>query len=69
MQVLAKASALGEGEGTYGWDGAAGTTMWNDPVHNVAVCGMVQIQGGVNIHNSLREAIYKDLRTQRYITT
>lgn len=61
MQVLAKASALGEGAGTFGWDGAAGTTMWVDPVNRVAVAGMVQIQGGSSIHNSLREAIYKDL--------
>ncbi len=61
MQVLGKASSAGEGAGTFGWDGAAGTTMWIDPVNKVAVVGMIQIQGGgANIHAPLREAIYKD---------
>ena len=61
VQVLGAASAAGEGAGTYGWDGAAGTTMWVDPVHNVSVVGMVQIQGGTSIHAPLRAAVYKDL--------
>jgi CubicO group peptidase (beta-lactamase class C family) len=65
VQVLSRASALGEGQGTYGWDGAAGTTMWIDPVNRIAVNGMVQIMGGANIHNALREAVYKDLRAKR----
>ena len=62
VQVLGAASPAGEGAGTYGWDGAAGTTMWVDPVHKVSVVGMVQIQGGTNIHRSLREAVYKDFQ-------
>lgn len=62
VQVLGQPSAAGEGAGTYGWDGAAGTTMWVDPVHKVSVVGMVQIQGGTNIHRPLREAVYKDFQ-------
>ena len=63
VQVLGAKSAAGEGAGTYGWDGAAGTTMWIDPVNNVSVVGLVQIQGGTSIHAPLREAVYKDFRT------
>jgi CubicO group peptidase (beta-lactamase class C family) len=65
VQILGKASPLGEGQATYGWDGAAGTTMWMDPVNQLAVNGMVQIQGGANIHNALREAVYKDIARRR----
>jgi CubicO group peptidase (beta-lactamase class C family) len=67
MQILGKASQYGEGVGTYGWDGAAGTTMWIDPVNKVAVCGMVQIQGGATIHAPLREAVYKDFRARGWV--
>ena len=60
LQILSKASAAGEGAGTFGWDGAAGTTMWVDPVHKIGVCGMVQIQGP-GIRQALREAVYQDI--------
>jgi CubicO group peptidase (beta-lactamase class C family) len=60
LQILSKESAAGEGAGTFGWDGAAGTTMWIDPVHKIGVCGMVQIQGP-GIRQALREAIYQDI--------
>lgn len=60
LQILSKASAAGEGAGTFGWDGAAGTTMWVDPVHRIGVCGMVQIQGP-GIRQALRQAVYQDI--------
>jgi CubicO group peptidase (beta-lactamase class C family) len=61
VQVLGAASEAGEGAGTYGWDGAAGTTMWVDPVNQVSVIGLVQTFGGASIHNPLRVAAYQDL--------
>lgn len=62
VQVLGAASPAGEGKGTFGWDGAAGTTMWIDPVNKVCAVGMIQnMGGGANIHQPLREALYKDL--------
>ena len=33
------------GEGTYSWNGAAGTWFWIDPVHNLIVIGMLQNRG------------------------
>jgi CubicO group peptidase (beta-lactamase class C family) len=62
MQVLGKPNAAtGEPAGVYGWDGAAGTTMWVDPVSKSSVVGMIQIRGGpTNIHQPLRVAAYKD---------
>ncbi len=35
-------SGLGAPEGTYFWDGAAGTWFWIDPYHNIIFIGMVQ---------------------------
>ncbi len=62
MQVLGNPNpATGEPAGVFGWDGAAGTTMWVDPVSKSSVVGMIQIQGGPsNIHQPLRVAAYKD---------
>jgi len=31
------------GEGTYHWDGAAGTWFWVDPVHDLLYVGLVQL--------------------------
>ncbi|CAN5234273.1 serine hydrolase domain-containing protein [soil metagenome] len=61
MQVLLAKGAGGDPAGTYGWDGAAGTTMWVDPVNMVTCVVMVQIMGGTNIHNPSRVAAYADL--------
>ena len=64
MQVLGAANpATGEPAGVFGWDGAAGTTMWIDPVSKVSVVGMIQNRGGpANIHAPLRTAAYADLK-------
>lgn len=63
MQVLSKPNAVtGEPAGVFGWNGAAGTTMWVDPVSKVSVVGMIQIRGGpTSITQPLRVAAYKDL--------
>jgi CubicO group peptidase (beta-lactamase class C family) len=66
MQVLGQANpTTGEPAGVYGWDGAAGTTMWVDPVSKASVVGMIQIRGGpTNIHQPLRVAAYQDMKKQ-----
>jgi CubicO group peptidase (beta-lactamase class C family) len=54
----------GEPPGSYGWSGAAGTTMWIDPVNEVAVALMVQFMpaGAYLTYVDVRVAAYKDLR-------
>jgi CubicO group peptidase (beta-lactamase class C family) len=61
VNVMLKPQASGDPTGTYGWDGAAGTTMWIDPVNKVTCVCMVQIQGGTNVHGPARQAAYADL--------
>jgi CubicO group peptidase (beta-lactamase class C family) len=36
------AAGVPVGEGTYQWDGAAGTWFWVDPVHDLAYVGLIQ---------------------------
>lgn len=38
-------TATGQGLGTYGWGGAAGTTFWVDPGNDLFVLGMMQVLG------------------------
>jgi CubicO group peptidase (beta-lactamase class C family) len=54
----------GEPPGSYGWSGAAGTTMWIDPLNQVAVALMVQFfpAGAYPTYVAVREAAYQDLR-------
>jgi CubicO group peptidase (beta-lactamase class C family) len=63
MQVLSKPNVVtGEPAGVYGWNGAAGTTMWVDPVSKSSVVGLIQIRGGpTSITQPLRVAAYKDM--------
>ena len=37
------AAGVPVGEGTYHWDGAAGTWFWVDPVHDLLYVGMIQL--------------------------
>jgi CubicO group peptidase (beta-lactamase class C family) len=39
------ASGVPVGEGTYQWDGAAGTWFWVDPTHDLLYVGLVQRLG------------------------
>jgi CubicO group peptidase (beta-lactamase class C family) len=38
-------AGLPYGNGTFYWDGAAGTWFWIDPVNDLALVGMIQMQG------------------------
>lgn len=64
MQVILPGSGLGgETTGTYGWSGAAGTTMWIDPLNDITVVVMVQFMpaGAYLTYLETRVAAYKDL--------
>jgi CubicO group peptidase (beta-lactamase class C family) len=69
MQVVLPGGELpgGEPAGSFGWSGAAGTTMWIDPVNAVAVVLMVQFMpaGAYPIYLESRVAAYQDLRALR----
>jgi CubicO group peptidase (beta-lactamase class C family) len=66
MQVVLPGGALpgGEPPGSYGWSGAAGTTMWIDPVNQLTAVLMVQFMpaGAYPIYLDARIAAYKDLK-------
>jgi CubicO group peptidase (beta-lactamase class C family) len=66
MQVILPGGELpgGEPAGSYGWSGAAGTTMWIDPVNQIAAVLMVQFMpaGAYPIYLEARTAAYGDLR-------
>ena len=66
MQVVLPGGALpgGEPPGSYGWSGAAGTTMWIDPVNQLTAVLMVQFMpaGAYPIYLDARVAAYKDLK-------
>ncbi|MFI4973563.1 MAG: serine hydrolase domain-containing protein [Caulobacterales bacterium] len=66
MQVVLPGGSFpgAEPPGSYGWSGAAGTTMWIDPVNSIAVALMVQFMppGAYPIYLESRQAAYKDLR-------
>ena len=64
MQVVLPGGAFpgAEPPGSYGWSGAAGTTMWIDPVNEVAAALMVQFMppGAYPIYLEARQAAYRD---------
>jgi CubicO group peptidase (beta-lactamase class C family) len=66
MQVILPGGEApgGEPAGSYGWSGAAGTTMWIDPVNEVAAVLMVQFMpsGAYPIYMESRVAAYQDLK-------
>jgi CubicO group peptidase (beta-lactamase class C family) len=66
MQVVLPGGELpgAEPAGSYGWSGAAGTSMWIDPVNEIAAVLMVQFMpaGAYPIYLEARAAVYRDLR-------
>ncbi|MGE0047226.1 MAG: serine hydrolase domain-containing protein [Hyphomonadaceae bacterium] len=69
MGIVTEASARpGEAPpGAYSWGGAAGTTMWVDPVNAAYVVGMTQYMpsNAYPIWRELREAAYRDFAALR----
>ncbi len=66
MQVVLPGGELpgGEPPSSYGWSGAAGTSMWVDPVNELTAVLMVQFMpaGAYPIYLEARAAVYRDLR-------
>jgi CubicO group peptidase (beta-lactamase class C family) len=66
MQVVLPGGELpgGEPASSYGWSGAAGTSMWIDPVNELTAVLMVQFMpaGAYPIYLEARAAVYRDLR-------
>jgi len=56
-----------EPAGSYGWAGAAGTIMWNDPMNRLSVVMMTQFipSHAYPVWRELREAVYRDLAAAR----
>jgi CubicO group peptidase (beta-lactamase class C family) len=55
---------LSEGQGTFFWDGAAGTWFWIDPTNDIVFVGMIQRilgPGSPNLEYLSRPAIYQAL--------
>jgi CubicO group peptidase (beta-lactamase class C family) len=64
----AKSAEYGqEPVGSYGWAGAAGTLMWNDPVNRLSVAMMTQYvpSHAYPVWSELRTAVYRDLAAAR----
>ena len=55
---------LPDGQGTFFWDGAAGTWFWIDPTNDIVFVGMIQrlmIAGGPNLEYLSRSVVYQAL--------
>lgn len=64
----ARSAVVGqEPVGSYGWAGAAGTIMWNDPVNRLSVVMMTQYMpsSAYPVWKELRTAVYRDLAAAR----
>lgn len=59
--VLDKKDGLSRGRGTFGWDGAAGTRAWTDPVRRLRVTMMINVFGSGTLGDELDTAITQDI--------
>jgi len=64
MGISTRASSEGEPPGTYFWGGAAGTTMWIDPVNAFSAVLMTQFMPSraYPVWREFRDAVYADFR-------
>lgn len=63
ISTVQTAKAGQEPPGAYGWAGAAGTIMWNDPANRLSVVMMTQYMPSraYPVWDELRTAVYRDL--------
>jgi len=54
---LEEIDQFGRGKGTFGWDGAAGTRAWIDPVRHLRVTMMINVFGASALGNKLDQTI------------
>jgi CubicO group peptidase (beta-lactamase class C family) len=59
--TTAAVDGYGRGRGTYGWDGAAGTRGWTDPVRHLRVTMMINVLGGGAIGGDFDKAVAQDV--------
>ncbi|VWX46767.1 serine hydrolase [Novosphingobium sp. 9U] len=59
--VLKDVDGFGRGKGAYGWDGAAGTRAWVDPVRHVRATMMINMLGSIGLGNDFDKALARDL--------
>ena len=63
-RVTIEPGALGEGIGTYGWGGAAGTVAWVDRANNLRASGYIQNlpSEAMPFRDGVLGAVYADLQ-------
>jgi CubicO group peptidase (beta-lactamase class C family) len=59
--TLSKVDGYGRGQGTYGWDGAAGTRAWVDPVRRVRAVMMINTFSPNDLGPRFDKAVAADL--------
>ena len=60
--TLRDVDGFGRGKGTYGWDGAAGSRAWVDPVRRVRAVMMINVLGQGAVGADFDKAIARDLK-------
>ncbi|WP_338061681.1 serine hydrolase domain-containing protein [Sphingomonas panacisoli] len=61
LVTLEDVDAFGRGKGTYGWDGAAGTRAWVDPVRHIRAVMMINLLGAGTLGTDFDKAVAKDM--------
>lgn len=59
--TVLEADAFGRRRGTYGWDGAAGSRAWVDPVRKVRATMMINVFGAMNVGADFDKAVAADI--------
>ena len=63
--TLSAVDGFGRGKGTYGWDGAAGSRAWVDPVRNVRATMMINMLVSGEIGNAFDKALARDMAPEK----
>ena len=64
-RVMAQPGPTGEGAGSYGWGGAAGTVAWVDRSNGLRASGYIQLFGDQQFGQAFNRAVYADLAAKR----
>ncbi|MES2988760.1 MAG: serine hydrolase domain-containing protein, partial [Pseudomonadota bacterium] len=63
--TLKDIDGLGRGKGSFGWDGAAGTRAWIDPVRRVRATMMINVFASSQLGNEFSKALARDMAGRR----
>lgn len=58
--TIVNVDGYGRSRGTYGWDGAAGSRAWTDPVRHIRATMMINLIGAPNVGSDFDKAVAKD---------